>query len=86
MKSSDDLDKEMVFLNSEVEELKLEKDCIALQQEVIYMRVNQTRQNLRFSGTGNPEGVEDTQQVLVEFIQTKLKINDTGVIGFQRIH
>ena len=39
----------MAFLNNEVEELKkLEKDCTALRQEVLYMGVYLRRENLRF--------------------------------------
>ena len=38
MKSIEELDRGLAFLNKEVEELKkLEKDCTALRQEVLYM-------------------------------------------------
>lgn len=65
MKSIDELDKGMTFLNGEVEHLKkLEKDCAAFRQEVLYMGVYQRRENLRFYGIEeDPEGAEDTQHV-----------------------
>jgi archaellum component FlaC len=71
MKSIEELDKGMAFLNSEVEQLKkLEKDCTALRQEVLYMGVYQRRENLRFYGIEeDPEGAEDRQQVLIDFLQ-----------------
>ena len=51
MQSIEELEKGMTFLNSEVEQLKkLEKDCAALRQEVLYMGVYQRRENLRFYG------------------------------------
>ena len=64
MKSIEELDRGLAFLNKEVEELKkLEKDCTALRQEVLYMGVNQRRENLRFYGIEeDPEGAEDTRQ------------------------
>ena len=53
MKSIEELDRGLAFLNNEVEELKkLEKDCTALRQEVLYMVVYQRRENLRFYGIG----------------------------------
>lgn len=88
MKSIEDLDKGLTFLNSEVEHLKkLEKDCAALRQEVLYMGVYQRRENLRFHGIEEvPERAEDTRQVLVDFMQTELGIVDAGDIEFQRVH
>ena len=58
MKSIEELDKGLSFLNSEVEGLKkLEKDCAALRQQVLYMGVYQRRENLRFYGIEeDPEG------------------------------
>lgn len=88
MKSIEELDKGMAFLNSEVEQLKkLEKDCTALRQEVLYMGVYQRRENLRFYGIEeDPEGAEDTQQVLIAFLQSELGIDDASDIEFQRVH
>lgn len=88
IKSIDELDKGMSFLNSEVEHLKkLEKDCAAFRQEVLYMGVYQRRENLRFYGIEeDPEGAEDTQQVLVDFLQSELGIEDAFDIEFQRVH
>ena len=65
MKSIEELDRGLTFLNSEVEGLKkLEKDCAVLRQEVLYMGVYQRRENLCFYGIEqDPEGAEDTQQV-----------------------
>ena len=58
MKPIEELDRGLAFLNNEVEELKkLEKDCTALRQEVLYMGVYQRRENLRFYGIEeDPEG------------------------------
>ena len=87
MNSIDELDKGMTFLNSEVEHLKkLEKDCAAFRQVVLYMGVYQRRENLRFYGIEeDPEGAEDIQHVLVEFMQSELGIDDASVIEFQRV-
>ena len=87
MKSIEELDKGLAFLNSEVEGLKkLEKDCAALRQQVLYMGVYQRRENLRFYGIEeDPEGAEDTQQVLIDFLQSELDIDDASDIEFQRV-
>ena len=88
MQSIEELEKGMTFLNSEIEQLKkLEKDCAALRQEVLYMGVYQRRENLRFYGIEeDPEGAEDTQHVLVEFMKSELGIDDASDIEFQRVH
>ena len=88
MKSIETLDKGLAFLNSEVEGLKkLEKDCAALRQQVLYMGVYQRRENLRFYGIEeDPEGAEDTRQVLIDFLQSELDIDDASDIEFQRVH
>ena len=45
VKSIEELDRGLTFLNKEVEELKiLEKDCTALRKEVLYMGVYQRRE------------------------------------------
>ena len=87
-KSIEELDKGMAFLNSDVERLKkLEKDCSALRQEILYMGVYQRRENLRFYGIEeDPEGAEDTRQVLTDFLMSELGIDDANEIEFQRIH
>ena len=88
MKSIEELDRGLAFLNNEVEELKKrEKDCTALRQQVLYMGVYQRRENLRFYGIEeDPEGAEDTRQVLIDFLQSELGIDDASDIEFQRIH
>jgi len=55
----------LAFLNSEVEgPKKLEKDCSAFGQEVLYKGVSQRS----FYGIKeDPEGAEDTRQVLIDF-------------------
>ena len=81
LKSIEELDGGLAFLNSEVEGLKkLKKDCTALRQEVLYMGVYQRRENLRFYGA------EDTRQVLIDFLQSELGIDDASDIEFQRVH
>jgi len=51
------------------------------------MGVYQRRENLRFYGIEeDPEGAEDTQHVLVEFMQSELGIDDASDIEFQRVH
>ena len=89
MKSIEELDKGLAFLNSEseVEGLKkLEKDCAALRQQVLYMWVYQRRENLRFYSIEDPEGAEDTRQVLIDFLQSELDTDDTSDIEFQLVH
>ena len=83
MKSIEELDRGLAFLNSEVEGLKkLEKDCAVLRQEVY-----QRRENLRFYGIEeDPEGAEDTRQVLIDFMESELGIDDASEIEFQRVH
>ena len=47
----------------------------------------QRRENLRFYGIEeDPEGAEDTQHVLVKFMQSELGIDDASDIEFQRVH
>ena len=88
MKSIEELDRGLAFLNNEVEELnKLEKDYTALRQEVLYMGVYQRRENLRFYGIEeDPEGAEDMRQVLIDFLQSELGIDDASKIEFPRVH
>ena len=88
MKSVEELDKGLAFLNNEVEGLKkLEKVCTALRQEVLYMGVYQRRENLRFYGIEeDPERPEDTRQMLIDFLQSELGIDDASDIDFQRVH
>ena len=88
MKSIEELDRGLAFLNSEVEGLKkLERDCAALRQQVLYMGVYQRRENFRFYGIEeDPEGAEDTRKVLLNFLQSELDIDDASDIEFQRVH
>ena len=88
MKSIEELDRGLAFLNSKVEGLKkLEKQCTVLRQEVLYMGVDQRRENLHFYGIEeDPEGAEDTQQVLIDFMESELGIDDASEIEFQRVH
>jgi len=88
MKSIEELERGLAFLNNEVEGLKkLEKDCTALRQEVLYMGVYQRRENVRFYGIEeDTEGAEDTRQVLIDFLQSELGIDDASDIEFQRVH
>ena len=49
--------------------------------------VYQRRENLRFYGIEeDPEGAEDTWQVLIDFFQPGLGIDDATDIEFQRVH
>ena len=66
-------------MNNEVEGLKkLQKDCTALRQEVLL--------HGSFYGIEeNPKGAEDTRQVLIDFLQSELGIDDASNIEFQRI-
>ena len=51
------------------------------------MGVYQRRENLRFYGIEeDPEGAEDTWQVLMDFVQSGLGIDDVSDIEFQRVH
>lgn len=88
MKSIEELDRGLAFLNSEVKGLKkLEKDCAALRQEVLYLGVYERGENLRFYGIEEDlKGAEDTQQVLIDFLQSELGIDDVSNIEFQRVH
>ena len=52
-----------------------------------YIGVYQRRENLRFYGIEeDPEGAEDTWQVLMDFVQPGLGIDDASDIEFQRVH
>ena len=82
MKTVEELDRGLAFLNSEVGE-----DCTTLRQEVLYMRVYQSWENCCFYGVEeDPAGAEDTQQVLIDFLHSELGIDYTGNIEFQRVH
>ncbi|XP_015759378.1 PREDICTED: uncharacterized protein LOC107338657 [Acropora digitifera] len=74
--------------SKKVEELKkLEKDSTALRQEVLYMEVYQRSENLCFYGIEEDlEGAEDMRQVLIDFLQSELGIDDASNIEFQRVH
>ena len=51
------------------------------------MGVYQRRENLRFYGIEeDPEGAEHTWQVLMDFVQPGLSIDDASDIEFQRVH
>lgn len=51
------------------------------------MGVYQRRENLRFYGIEeDPEGAEDTWQVLIDFLQSELGIDIASDIEFQRVH
>ena len=59
----------------------------ALRLEVPYIGVYQRRENLRFYGIEeDPEGAEHTWQVLMDFFQPGLGIDDASDIEFQRVH
>ena len=52
---------------------------------VLYMGVYQRRENLRFYGfEEDPEGAEDTRQVLIDFLQSELGIDDASDIKNSR--
>jgi len=88
MKSIEELDRGLALLNSEVKRLKkLEKNCAALRQEVLYMEVYQRRENLCLYGIEeNLEGAEDTRQVLIGFLWSELDIDDASDGELQRVH
>ena len=51
------------------------------------MGVYQRRENLRFYGIEeDPEGAEDTRQVLKDFMESELGIDDASEIEFERVH
>ena len=63
---------------------KLEKDCPAFRQQLLYMGVYQCRENPRFYGTKeDPEGAEDTRQVGIDLLQ--LGIYDEATEYLERL-
>ena len=51
------------------------------------MGVYPRRENLRFYGIEeDPEGAEDMRQVLIDFMESELGIDDAREIEFQRVH
>ena len=79
MKSINELDKGLPFLNSEVEELKkLEKDCTTPRQEILYMGVYQEEKTFVFMVLKE----QRTRDMLIDFLQSELGIKD----AFNRVH
>ena len=82
----------MSFANTEVESLKkrlqkTENRLAQLKDKKLYMEVYQRRENLRFFGIQEADTAEeDTREVLVDFLKTKLDIKDADALEFQRVH
>ena len=85
-------DKEVSFLNSEVQELKsnervhLER-IKGLEHQIMYQELYNRRENLRFLGV--PESMpdeEDTKEVINQLLERELNIEKVRKIEFQRIH
>ena len=89
---TNDIEKAMEFENTEIEELKKKdkenEDKIKdLEDKLLYQEVYNRRENLRFFGI--PEsttGVENTFEVMRNFLKEELELENTENIEFQRAH
>jgi len=75
----------VITINEEVEKVKSEIAAIRKQQE--YMEIYQRRENLRFYGIPEqPNGKEDSHEVLMEFLKNNLDMDYSDRIEIQRVH
>ena len=89
---TNDIEKAMEFESTEIEELKKKdkenEDKIKdLEDKLLYQEVYNRRENLRFFGI--PEsttGVENTFEVMRNFLKEELELENTENIEFQRAH
>ena len=89
---TNDIEKATEFENTEIEELKKKdkenEDKIKdLEDKLLYQEVYNRRENLRFFGI--PEsttGVENTFEVMRNFLKEELELENTENIEFQRAH
>ena len=89
---TNDIEKAMEFESTEIEELKKkdkenEDKIKELEDKLLYQEVYNRRENLRFFGI--PEsttGVENTFEVMRNFLKEELELENTENIEFQRAH
>lgn len=89
---TNDFEKAMEFESTEIEELKKkdtenEDKIKELEDKLLYQEVYNRRENLRFFGI--PEsttGVENTFEVMRNFLKEELELQNTENIEFQRAH
>ena len=80
------------LMNTEVQELRKEidenrKEFKAVNDRCLYHEVYNRRENLRFLGIPETNGaVENTTQVLYQFLERELELEGARDIEFQRVH
>ena len=91
-KATDVMDDGLSNLNTEVQELRKEidenrKKIKAVNDRCLYHEVYNRRENLRFLGIPEKNGaVENTTQVLYQFLERELELEGARDIEFQRVH
>ena len=91
-KATDVMDDGLSNLNTEVQELRKEidenrKEIKAVNDRCLYHEVYNRRENLRFLGIPETNGaVENTTQVLYQFLERELELEGARDIEFQRVH
>ena len=91
-KATDVMDDGLSNLNTEVQELRKEidenrKEIKAVNDRCLYHEVYNKRENLRFLGIPETNGaVENTTQVLYQFLERELELEGARDIEFQRVH
>ena len=88
----DQMDKALSFLNTEVQELKCKQKAQEmkikhLEDKIMYQKVYNRRENLRFLGIPESrDDEEDTKEMFYQFLEKELNIENARRIEFQRIH
>ena len=93
-KTVKDMDDRLNFMNSEMENLKCkvestEREILKfLKERLLYQEVYNRRENLRFIGIPENEGVneENTSETVYRFMERELNIEGARQIEFQRVH
>ena len=86
----EEVDNGMNFANAELEALKKDKEnedkIKELEDKLLYQEVYNRRENLRFFGIPETDGVEITKDVMHKFFKDELEIEEASNVEFQRVH
>ena len=87
----EEVDNRMNFANAELEALKKkdkenEDKIKELENKLLYQEVYNRRENLRFFGIPETDGVEITKDVMHKFFKDELEIEEASNVEFQRVH
>ena len=91
-KATDVMDAGLSNLNTEVQELRKEidenrKEIKAVNYRCLYLEVYNRRENLHFLGIPETNSaIQNTTQVVYEFLERELELEGARDIEFQRVH